>query len=136
MRETIPYLTDEELDRFIREMETEELVLAPPDILDDILEKVQQERVHRREKIIAYRKYRFRVLATVAAAVFVILVLPGVENVLQGRKEAQEVPLLEKTKVTWIDEDSLPGTENSAIMEKWFGGTTIFGNEDKYKLFR
>lgn len=136
MRETIPYLTDEELDCFIREIETDELVLAPADILDDILEKVQRERIRNREKIKAYKKYRFRVIATVAAAVFVILVLPNIESSLWKQTEMQENPPTRETQLVWINEDTSSQADDRKIIGKWFGGTTIFAKEDKYRLFR
>lgn len=100
------YLTDEELEKLISDVETEGLTMAPPDLMDDVMEKLcseedlKQERssddsyleppngeVDKPPKVIdfdkkrkEYRRYCIRVMSSVAAAIaFVFLYLGGMD---------------------------------------------------------
>ena len=76
--ENMEYLTDAELECLIRETEQAELVPAAPDLQDMILEALEPEisvlkepgERSAQEKVIEFKRYRFRELTTVAAAVF------------------------------------------------------------------
>lgn len=100
------YLTDEELEKLISDVETEGLTMAPPDLMDDVMEKIcsaedlKQDsplvdsyleptngEVDKPPKVInfeqrrkEYRRYCIRVMSSVAAAIaFVFLYLGGMD---------------------------------------------------------
>ena len=86
MKKDVEYLTDTELDDLIRMVEQKELLPAPPNLKEQILGTLGEE------NIIAFKRYRFRVLTTVAAAVLVIFLLPGLEGSQQHRPLQQHRP--------------------------------------------
>lgn len=91
------YLTDEELEALILEVEENELVSAPPDFMDVISEKIEglqeigdlsckdivemqkKKELSRKRKQIEFHRYCIRVIASVAAAIAIVFALPNVE---------------------------------------------------------
>lgn len=78
------YLTDEELNALIREVETSEMTMAPPDLLDDILQKIDLAELAKPPKILRiekrrneFRRYCLQVASGVAAAVVLLFLLPA-----------------------------------------------------------
>ena len=78
------YLTDEELNALIREVETSEMTMAPPDLLDDILQKIDVSELTKPPKILRiekrrneFRRYCLQVASSVAAAVILLFMLPA-----------------------------------------------------------
>lgn len=69
MIEKLNYISDDELERLISQVEQEELVAAPPDLMESILEAV----VNRKKE---FHAYCFRVITSVAAAVALVFLLP------------------------------------------------------------
>ena len=96
------YLTDEELEKLISDVETEGLMMAPPSLIDDVMEQIERaedvtkesqsddsyleptkREVDKPPKVIdldkkqkEYRRYCIRVMSSVAAAIaFVFLYL-------------------------------------------------------------
>ncbi|MBQ9989927.1 MAG: hypothetical protein IJP31_03145 [Lachnospiraceae bacterium] len=135
------YLTDTELESFIRKLEQNELVCAPPDMQSEILEKLEQEiweaeEREKREKITAYKRYRFRVLTTVAAAVLVVFLYP--------RFESRKLPEVDFIKPLQRQEEVSPGRyvskeealSDSGMLETLFGGVNIFADNSRFNLFR
>lgn len=84
MEET--YLSDEELDLLIFEIEQNELVSTPPGFADEILTRIgkQQEQENKR---IEFRRYCLRVITSVAAAVALVFFMPEAEMA-----EARSIP--------------------------------------------
>lgn len=96
------YLTEEELNRLIDDIENSEMIDAPPDILNDILARIDNEEncnnvqedaqttIEVAEQIIKppqlvsskreYRSYCFRVITTMVAAVAMLLIVPLVKD--------------------------------------------------------
>lgn len=77
------YLTDEELDALIREVEASEMTMAPPDLLDDILQKMDVSEcamppriLHREKRRNEFLRYCLQVASGVAAAVVLLFLLP------------------------------------------------------------
>lgn len=151
MMRNMEYLSDTELENMIREIEQNDLVPAPPDLQLAIVEKLERmdklenmekpepgklEKCRAQDKVIAFKKYRFRVLTTVAAAVFVVLVLPKLESL--------QLPEIEFSKPMPGQESVLQsryGSKEEALygsskLEKLFGGVNIFADNDRYRLFR
>lgn len=88
MIEKLNYISDDELERLIHHVEQEELVAAPPDLMEHILEEaglseeetasptpvisVQNSKAKKKE----FTAYCFRVITSVAAAVALVFLLP------------------------------------------------------------
>ena len=70
MIEKLNYISDEELERLINQVEQEELVAAPPDLMESILEAAGKTK--KKE----FTAYCFRVITSVAAAVALVFLLP------------------------------------------------------------
>lgn len=65
------YLNDEDLLQFIADIEKCDLVEAPPDIAEKVLDKIDKK-----DQIIEYRKFRNRVIAAVACILVFTMVAP------------------------------------------------------------
>lgn len=83
MSEKLNYISDDELERLIFQVEQEELVAAPPDLMESILEVVEfagEPAEVTEVSVIARKKdfyaYCFRVITSVAAAIALVFLLP------------------------------------------------------------
>ena len=141
MKIHMEYLTDSELDSLIQEIEQSELVSTPPDLQDQIMEVLNQE-MHAleerkaREKVIEYKRYRFRVMTTVAAAVLIVFLLPRLESLQQ--QETESARPLTKHEIVMksryeTKEDAL---SDSGVLETVLGGVNIFADNSRWNLFR
>lgn len=65
------YMTDEELLQYISDIEECNLVEAPPHIVDKVLDKVDK-----RAQLIEYRRFRNKVIASVAAILVIASFAP------------------------------------------------------------
>lgn len=70
MIEKLNYISDDELERLINQVEQEELAAAPPDLMESILEAAGKTK--KKE----FAAYCFRVITSVAAAVALVFLLP------------------------------------------------------------
>lgn len=92
MSEKLNYISDEELERLIFQVEQDELVAAPPDLMESILEAAENSGVQEElstakvvllsavERKKEFRAYCFRVITSVAAAVALVFLLPELTN--------------------------------------------------------
>lgn len=92
MEET--YLSDEELDLLIFEIEQSELVSTPPGFTDEILVRIEKQQeqenislLAKENKRIEFRRYCLRVITSVAAAVALAFFIPETEMA-----EARSIP--------------------------------------------
>ena len=81
MIEKLNYISDDELERLIHHVEQEELVAAPPDLMEHILEAIELSRPmtpvkNSKMKKQEFTAYCFRVITSVAAAVALVFFLP------------------------------------------------------------
>ena len=67
------YLSDEELNALINEIEQGDLVMAPPGIREKVLEEA-------RSKNTDFIRYCFQVVASAAAAIILLFLLPAVSK--------------------------------------------------------
>ena len=81
MIEKLNYISDDELERLIHHVEQEELVAAPPDLIEHILEAaalsmpvIQVKNIKSKKQ--EFTAYCFRVITSVAAAVALVFLLP------------------------------------------------------------
>ncbi len=84
------YLSDEEINMLIHEIEQGDLVMAPPDMKTDVLRSAGNKK---REFVM----YCFRVITSVAAAIAILLVIPGNLN---GKAVPTEIPSREEVLKT------------------------------------
>lgn len=145
--ENMEYLTDAELECLIRETEQAELVPAAPDLQDMILEALELETSvlkeleerSAQEKVIEFKRYRFRVLTTVAAAVLMVFLLPKLEGLQQQNSEFGKL-LAKHEYHEYIMQTRYESKEealnDSGMLETILGGVTIFADNSKFNLFR
>ena len=79
------YLSDEELEAFITDIEEHDLVSAPPELLSQILHTIELSESYikpltsfelQRKKTIEFRKYCLQVITSVAAAIVLVFLFP------------------------------------------------------------
>lgn len=128
MKKDVEYLTDTELEDLIRSVEQKELLPAPPDLKEQILGTLGEE------NIIAFKRYRFRVLTTVAAAVLVIFLLPGFESSQQHRPLQQHRPREEVRQSRYATKEE--ALNDNGIINTLLGGVNIFADNSKFNLFK
>jgi len=153
------YLTDVELENLICELEQGDMVQAPPDMQECIMDALeretaeqeiqntqimqmseretsQQEERKKQDNIIAYKRYRFRVLTTVAASVMLVFLLPKLEGLQQPEVDLFK-PLQRQEEVIQSKYATREEALNErGILETWLGGVNIFANNDRLNLFR
>lgn len=141
MKKHMEYLKDTDIERLIREIEQNELVSAPPDLQDQIMKVLNQdmhalEERKARDKVTEYKRYRFRVMTTVAAAVMVVFLLPKLESLQQ--QEVEEARPLTKHEIVMksryeTKEDAL---NDNGMLESMLGGVNIFADNSRWNFFR
>ena len=135
------YLTDTELESLIQEIEKSELVSTPPDLQNQIMEAWNQE-MHAleerkaREKVIEYKRYRFRVMTTVAAAVLVVFLLPRLESLQQQEIESAQPLMKHEVVMKSRYETKEDALNDSGVLETMLGGVNIFSDNSRWNLFR
>lgn len=145
--ENMEYLTDAELECLIRETEQAELVPAAPDLQDMILEALELETSvlkeleerSAQEKVIEFKRYRFRVLTTVAAAVLMVFLLPKLEGLQQQNSEFGKLLVKHEHHEYMMQtryESKEEALNDSGMLETILGGVTIFADNSKFNLFR
>ena len=79
------YLSDEELENLIVDIEEHDLVSAPPELLNQVLSVIEDSKPYiqnaipfdiQRKKTIEFRKYCFQVITSVAAAIVLVFLFP------------------------------------------------------------
>ena len=133
------YLTEKDLERLVLELEQGELVSAPPDMLDDIMDRLEQETPERQmckrqEKIVAYKRYRFQVLTTVAAAVLAVVFLPKLADLQQQKKDYVEHKYEYEIQVRYETKEE--ALNDRGLLEKVLGGENIFKDNSRWNLFK
>ena len=146
--ESSEYLTDAELESMILELEQHDMVPAPPDLQEQILDALKQETPSRetvalkssedrsrQEKIRAFRRFRFQVLTAVAATVLVVLLLPKFEDFLKPLQK-QEYVEKQESVIQSRYETKEEALNDSGMLETLLGGVNIFADNSRLNLFR
>ncbi|MBE5854687.1 MAG: hypothetical protein E7297_04895 [Lachnospiraceae bacterium] len=97
------YLSDEELEKFIADVETD-LVQAPPGLLDGIMAKVDADSEKakppmktKEEKIVEYRRFRKQVIVSMTASIAASLLLPiALSYVPEMPRKERQIPTREE----------------------------------------
>ncbi len=115
------YLSDEELENLIVDIEENDLVSAPPELLNQVLSVIEDSKQYiqntipfdvQRKKTIEFRKYCFQVITSVAAVIVFIFLFPT--STQMQKSELPSIPskgiILEK-QMTKSKEDVLGNKE-------------------------
>ena len=104
MKEELNYISDEELEQLILDEEQNELVTAPPDLMDAVLAKLEEPKIRTVKTVAAKKKefyaYCIRVITSVAAAVALVFLLPEVSGTV-----------LKQTSLTEVNRQEIPSRE-------------------------
>lgn len=150
------YLTDEELERLILDVEQNELVAAPPDLAADIMAGIsralgtgaahesglEHENGAENEsgaaygrdtehKVKEFRNYCFRVLTSVAAAVVIVFLLPGLLNL-----QRSDVPTRQEMVTPGKYATKEEAMNDEGILSETLGNITVFDDINIFKRFR
>lgn len=134
------YLSDDKLQQLILEVEQNELVEAPPDLIDNIMESMESERRNDiqalktenipNSKVKEFRRYCFRVVTSVAAAVLIIFVQPELQNT-----QLSDVPARQELIAPAKYANKEEALSDMGILMQAFGGTNIFDKEHNFPVF-
>lgn len=95
--------TEEELLRFIEQVEERELIHAPGHLKEDVFRRIDRQRKQERNRRLI--SYRVKVLAGMAAALTVLLLIPAERQATPERPRlAFEIPFLRGEETTGVDE--------------------------------
>ena len=118
----IPYLTDDELNKLIMDVEEKELVQAPTGIEKNVLSFVEYKR---RKRTLEFGKYCLRVGCAVAAAIALVCIVPFIpetqaripsrEDTLSGRNVISREAVLEKR----------PGRSKEEVLKEHSGNSYL-----------
>jgi len=131
--ESTYYLSDEELEQLIFTVEQQELVAAPPELLDRILKGVEESQESDRSpnnKVREFRSYCFRVLTSVAAAIVIVFLLPELQNI-----QFPEVSTRQNIVVSGKYATKEEALMDKGILAQAFSGVNIFDNNNRFKIF-
>lgn len=135
------YLTDDELQRLITDVETHELVTAPPSLCEDILAKIDEVSKETSSSIEAsipivrnkkreYRRYCFQVITSMAAAIAIVFLLPNLRE-----NQSLEASRTQKIFGASVYETKQEALEDTGILMEAFGGFHIFNQTDQFQIF-
>lgn len=133
MKTEITYLSDEELEQLISTVEQQELVAAPPELMDRILESVeksQEGNQSQNNNVKEFRSYCFRVLTSVAAAIAIVFLIPGLQSI-----QLPEIPEKQTTVVSDKYATKEEASSDDRILTRTLGGVNIFDNNNRFKIF-
>ena len=134
------YLSDEELEQLILDVEQYELVVAPPEIAERVLDSIDVvERNSNHEpkanrpsenKVREFRSYCFRVLTSVAAAVAIVFLIPGLQSIQLPEMFEKQTRIVSDKYTT--EKDAL---SDAGMLTRTLGGVRIFDNNNRFKIF-
>ena len=157
------YLSDAELEQLIAQIEQNDMVPAPPDLMENVVAEIsgnfpeedtaaacmpgsKPERSVE-SKVLELRRYRFRVWTSVAAAVAMVFLLSELpewqEPVLWGRHETwKEVfsetqeKVLNKSREKFMSETRGETADEVGIMSRLLGGANLFDTGNRFEFFK
>lgn len=136
------YLTDDELEQLIADVEVNDLIAAPPGLYEEILTRVEdiskEETLHiektvpiTRNKKREYRRYCFQVITSMAAAIAIVFLLP-----VMRENQNLEVPKGQKIFGASVYETKQEALEDTGLLMEAFGGFNIFKETDQFRIFK
>lgn len=146
MSEHNTYLTDEELNQLIADVEVNEMVSAPPDMAEEILMRLYMQSNNLSEMTKAkdrnarekeFRLYCFRVITSVAAAIMLLFVMPKAGELNLKFSEVMQENMVggqeQMTPRYATKEDAL---NDRSLWTEAFGNNKLFGGEYQVGIFR
>ena len=149
------YLSDEELEKLILDVEEEKLILAPPDLLENILSSVDDfeekisfepsrieiedtiteiskppEIIDFNQKKSEFRKYCFRVVSSMAAAIALLILMPGISGIQEREIPSKASVVSEKVRTR----EEVTGDSKKSIM-KTINKSHLFSDMWKFDIF-
>lgn len=149
------YLSDEELEKLILDVEKEKLISAPPDLLENILSSVDvleekrlseisrietkdaiteiskpPEIVDFAQKKSEFRKYCFRVVSSMAAAIALLILIPGISGIQEREIPSKASVVSEKVRTR----EEVTGDSKKSIM-KTINKSHLFSDMWKFDIF-
>ena len=132
MSEYNTYFADEELEQLIAEVEANEMITAPPDMMEEILSRIQKKKKN-------FQLYCFRVITSAAAAIFLLFMLPGISEfqlkLSEVMVESMEEEDLQTEKVTLRYATKEEALNDRGILSTAFGSNKLFGEDKDWNIF-
>jgi len=126
------YFADEELEQLIAEVEANEMITAPPDMMEEILSRIQKKKKN-------FQLYCFRVITSAAAAIFLLFMLPGISEfqlkLSEVMVESMEEEDLQTEKVTLRYATKEEALNDRGILSTAFGSNKLFGEDKDWNIF-
>lgn len=94
MTEEVKYLTDEELEKMMEAIEKEDLVMAPPELLSDVLKKIETKDTKLPKS--DFMLYSIRVIAAMAASLVLLFVIPDSVPLPDRKSPQRNIPAKEE----------------------------------------
>lgn len=124
------YLSEEELENLILDIEENDLVSAPPELLNQVLNVIESSEQYiknpialevQRKKTIEFRKYCFQVITSVAAAIVVVFLFPTSTQI--QKSELPSIPskdMILAKQIVKSKEDTLSNNTKDITLEEFF----------------
>lgn len=121
------YLSEEELEKLILDVEEETLINAPPDFLGNILISIDGTKKKKTE----FRKYCFKVISSMAAAIAFLILIPGISGMKEREIPSKEAIISESVQTR----EEVTGNSGKRIVGK-MNESHIFGDMRKFNIFQ
>ena len=121
------YLSEEELEKLIMDVEEETLINAPPDFLGNILTSIDGTKKKKTE----FRKYCFKVISSMAAAIAFLILIPGISGIKEGEIPSKEFIISESIQTR----EEVTGNSGKRIIGA-MNESHVFGDMWKFNFFQ
>lgn len=121
------YLSEEELEKLILDVEEETLINAPPDFLGNILISIDGTKKKKTE----FRKYCFKAISSMAAAIAFLILIPGISGMKEREIPSKEAIISESVQTR----EEVTGNSGKRIVGK-MNESHIFGDMRKFNIFQ
>lgn len=126
------YLSDEELNALINEIEQGDLVMAPPGIREKVLEEA-------RSKNTDFIRYCFQVVASAAAAIILLFLLPAVSKDMMPKVTGdyeEKIPTREEVLATQQYATREEVLDDTSVLQKLFQSISIWEQNIEFDFFK
>lgn len=121
------YLSEEELEKLILDVEEETLINAPPDFLGNILISIDEPKKKKSE----FRRYCFRVISSMAAAIAFLILIPGISGIKEREIPSKEFIISESIQTR----DEATGNSGKRIIGA-MNESHVFSDMWKFNFFQ
>lgn len=121
------YFSEEELEKLIMDVEEETLINAPPDFLGNILTSIDGTEKKKTE----FRKYCFKVISSMAAAIAFLILIPGISGIKESEIPSKESIISESIQTR----EEVTGNSGKRIIGA-MNESHVFGDMWKFNFFQ